>query len=324
MNGGTNTVRRDRAVERAVLLLAAPALLALAGCVELDVHIKVNADESVVVTETVTFSEQVLDLASTLPSGEGLEGLLNKERSEERVKQMGEGCTLVSHKVENLPGGARQCVTVYRIADLNKLRVCSPALLVRGHERSHMGFRFYPQYEGSWNVVGWCMLTRLHTPSPDRKSSRDPYWQARPPALTPAEMQKYRELLPVLADLMDDLKLTMTIEYWHPIARGVSREARSLPTRIYIMKYDETNLDHWGGRILDNEEFMLALMRWDLDSPHVTSVVRHFGSNLAIPVWNKGRGTSGTGWHGQIAVKPSKQMHDKYYKNRPKPKPKPK
>lgn len=301
---------------RFLLWLAVSACVVMAGCIELDLHIKVNADESVVVTERVRFSEQILDLASRLPANEGLAVLLKKERAEERVKQMGEGCRLVSHEVKDLPGGARESITVYKIADLNKLRVCSPALLVRGHEKSHMGFRFYPQYEGSWNVVGWHMLTRLNTPSPEQKSRRDPYWQDRPPALTPAEVQKYRELLPVLTDLMKDLKFTLAIEYWHPIARGVAREAKSLPKKIYIMKYDETNLDQWGGRILDNEEFMLAVMRWDLESPHVTSVVRHFGSNLSIPVWNKARGTSGTGWHGQIAVKPSKHMHDKYYKNR--------
>lgn len=291
-------------------------LCAAAGCVELDLHIQVNADESVVVTERVRFSEPILDLASTLPANEGLQVLLNRERAAERVQLMGEGCQLTSHTVTDLPGGAKEMVAVYTIADLNKLKVATPAFMVRGWGRSHMAFRFYPQYEGSWNVVGWHMLTRVNTPSPDQKSSRDPYWQDRPPQLSPVEMQKYRELLPVVSDLMKDLRLTMVIEYWAPIAAGVTRERKSNTPRIYLIKYDETNLDQYGGRILENEEFMLALMRWDLDSPHVTGVLQHFGGNLSIPVWNRARGTSGMGFHGQVAVRPSPQMHEKYYKNR--------
>ena len=51
------------------------------------------------------------------------------------------------------------------------------------------------------------------------------------------------------------------------------------------------------------------------------SVMTMISAACTIPVWNKDRGTSGTGYYGQIAVKPSKHMHDKYYKNyKPKPK----
>jgi hypothetical protein len=82
----------------------------------------------------------------------------------------------------------------------------------------------------------------------------------------------------------------------------------------YVLKFAFDNLDQYGNNILDNEEFLLALIRWDLRSPHIADVVRHSEDNLTVPVWNVNAGLN----MRYIALKPSKFLFDKYFKGKPK------
>lgn len=306
-----------RTPARALLLFTS---LALAGCIELDIHIKVHPDERVTITERVRLTDAVLDLASTLPAKEGLEVLLKKDRALERLKLMGEGCTLVSHAVNDLPGGGKECVAVYTIPDLNRLHLCTPAIAVVGHEENRLSFRFYPEYFPRYNHRLGTMVTRLSTPSGNRKSIYDgAYLQPRPKPISPAEAQDYRDLIPILADLMKDFELRMRIEYWPVDAHGGTSDTAWYKPTWWLIRFDEKrNLDNYGAKILENEEFLLALMRWDLQSPHILDVLRHAGQNASVPIWSPKSGTGGYGWHGQYNVRPTAGMRKRHWHGKPK------
>jgi len=307
-----------RARRPSVLLVAAPLLLAVAGCVELDLHIKLKPDGSATVTETVRLSEQVLDLASTLPADKGLEILLKKDRAAERVALMGKGVTLVSHTVNTLPGGAKESVTVYAIPDVNDLLVCSPAVCYLEYETSPMTFIHGPHYtDGSGYNIG-----RMHVHAITRRKTKrwpreNPYGlKPPPPKASPAELQKYRDLLPVFKDLMRGFSLTVRIDCYAPVRTATRRNIKSDTHDYFVMLFNDKNLDNFGTEILDSEEFMLALIRWDLQSPHVIDVVKHCQQNLAVPVWAPYRGMV-TPWQRYISLTPSAFLFNKYFKGKP-------
>lgn len=298
--------------------LALVACLALAGCVELDLTIRINADGSGTVTERVRFSEQVRDLAANLPANQGLEILLNKDRAAERVHLMGKGAKLVSHTVNDLPGGARECVTVYSIPDVNDLLVCSPAVCYLEYEESPMVLNHGPHYtDGSGYNIG-----RMHVfIQTRRKTQRWPRENASglkppPPKDSPAELQKYRDLLPVFKDLMKDFSLTLRIECYAPVRTATRRNTKANTHDYFVMLFNDKNLDNYGTNILESEEFMLALIRWDLQSPHILNVVNQCQQNLTVPVWSPYRGMA-TPWQRYISLTPSAFLFKKYFKGKP-------
>ena len=298
---------------RVLAVVALP--LALCGCVELNLHIKIEQDGSATVTETVHLSEQVLDMAATLPANKGLEILLKKDRAEERVALMGKGAKLVSHKVTDVPGGAKECVTVYKIPDINALRVVSPAVAYLDYETAPMQIAMGPHYtDGSgYNVGKMHVYTRTLRSGKRYPRENSSGLKPRPTATSPADLQKYRDIIPIFRDLMKDFSLTCRIECYAPVRWATRRNTKSNTHDYFVMQFSDQNLDQWGGRILENEEFMLALIRWDLRSGHITNVVRHCQQNLTVPVWSANRGMS----MRYIAISPSKFLFNKYFKGKP-------
>src|SRR5580658_4926006 len=98
--------------------------LALAGCLQLDVHILLNEDGSATITERIRFSRQLMDLAGDRKPE--LLKLLSKEMALERMKRMGTGVTLVSHEIRDAEGASKEAVIVYKVPDLNNLVYVSP------------------------------------------------------------------------------------------------------------------------------------------------------------------------------------------------------
>jgi len=297
-----------------ILLVAAVG----AGCVEFDLTIKINSDGSARVTERVRFSKQVLDLASTVPAKEGLDILLQKDRAADRARLMGKGARLVSHTVNDLPGGAKECVAVYTIPDVNDLRLCSPAVAYLEYETSPMTFIHGPHHtDGSGYNIG---RMHVHAVTP-RKTKRwpreNPYGhRPAPPPVSPAELQRYRDLVPVFKDLMRDLSLTYRIECYAPVRTATRRNTKSDTRDFFIMLFNHENLDQFGANIRDNEEFMLALIRWDLRSRHIIDVVKHCQQNLSVPVWAPNRGMA-MGWQRYISLTPSKVLWKKHFRGKP-------
>ena len=303
----------------ALLCASVPLWLILAGCVELDLRVKINPDGSAVVTERVRFSEQALDLASTLPAADGLEVFLKKERAEERLRLMGKNVTFVSHEVKDLPGGAKECITVYSAPDVNDLLFCSPAVCYADFEISPMTVAHGPQYtNGSGYNIGMMVIHNITLRRP-RNYGRENEGGLKPPPppISPAELQKYRDLLPVFKDLMKDFRLTCVLECYSPIAGGTRRGTKEMTREYFVIDFRDKNLDQYGTGVLDNEEFMLALIRWDLRNPAITGVCANSESNLTVPVWFPWRGMS-MPWEQYIALRPSKPLFDRFFKGKPK------
>jgi hypothetical protein len=314
-----------RHVPRISRALAAVTLvfgsLALAGCVEIHLNIRVNGDGSGTVTERVRFSEQVLDLAATLPAKDGLAVLLKKDRAAERVALMGDGCTLTRHEVRDLPGGVKECVSVYDIPNINNLRVCSPAVRYLDYETAPMRLVHGPHYtDGSgYNIGKMHLYTRTLRPGKRYPRENRSGLQPRPPRASPAQTQRHRDLLPVFKDLMNDFSLTVRIECYRPVRWATRRNTKSNTPYYYVLWFTDENLDQYGSNILESEEFMLALIRWDLRSPHIARVVQHLQDNLTVPVWLPHRGMS-LGAYGEdryIALSPSRPLFNKFFKGKP-------
>lgn len=306
-------------MQRECLMAATALLLLSAGCVELDLLITINDDGSATVTETVRLTEPVLDMAATLPANEGLEVLLKRPRAEERVKLMGRGAVLVSHEVRDLLGGAKECVTVYSIPEVNDLRLCSMAVAHEDYEKWPMRLIHAPHYtDGSGYNIG-TMTVHVTTPRQRGNWARPDGLKPDPPALSPADLQKYRDILPVFKDLMSGFRVSCRIDCYSPVGWATSRRAREMTREYVLLEFNDKNLDQYGTPILDNEEFILALVRWDVRSPHILNVVQHLASNLTVPVWLPHRGMSmpSFGNDRYLALPPSKSLFDKYFKGKP-------
>ncbi|MFO7898187.1 MAG: hypothetical protein R6V58_03900 [Planctomycetota bacterium] len=155
---GERSARRPAAGRRSiparVPLGLAALLAALSGCLQIDTHIKLYEDGSATVTEKLRFSKRLLDLEAKQAADLRLSSLLTRKAALDRMKHMGKGIELVSHKIHDVEKGARESLAVFRIADLNDFRYVSPFLAYVDYPKNNViRAKLYPLYK-SENYVG--------------------------------------------------------------------------------------------------------------------------------------------------------------------------
>lgn len=297
---------------RVLSLLAVTALaLALGGCMQLETTIRLEQDGSAVITERLRITGKLLDLESDAGAEKIFTRLLEKGGAEARVAQMGEGATLESHKVQDAEGGSRESVSVYRIADINKLQYVSPFLNTMEYDKhNRITFQLFPIYQSTWygrhagQMAVAVKLTTTPPRPPQRKEGEPP-----PPGPSPANLQIYRDLKPIFQDMMKDFRVKLTFESYAPLRfrqyyryRGMGAGTRTFD----LIDFSSSNLDNFGGNFLDNEEVMLELLRGEMGGHNIVEHVKESGTNTTLPVFH-------TGGVPEIYFRPSRPLFDKNF-----------
>ena len=172
----------------------------LPGCLQIDLLVRVNTDGSATVTERVRFSRRLLDLGSKEGGELKLAPLLDKPAVLERMKHMGKGVRLVSHKIVDAEKGARESVAVFHVPGVNELRYISPFLAYADYpENNVLKAEMKPLYK-SRNYRGSAGEMQIRfVPLKRPKSHPRPKKDEPPPeGPSPLAQQVYRDLQPVL------------------------------------------------------------------------------------------------------------------------------
>ncbi|MCG3181512.1 MAG: hypothetical protein BIFFINMI_03908 [Phycisphaerae bacterium] len=307
---GTFMLRLKAATSRVLGLIALAAILGtlcpLGGCLELDTHIVLNPDGSADIHERLLLTSQLLDLG-----GKDLAALLEKPAFLERMKHMGGGVTLVSHKVEDAEKGARQAVAVYHIPDLGNLVYIAP-FLPRQEVSSVPAMKFTwhaPMRDGSsWEYLGGWMGVQFQPQYPPATRRREPTSQPDEP--TPADLQVLRTLQPVFADMMKGLSIRINFESYAPILKSSFgwRDSRSATHKVDLIDFaPDRDSDKYGYPLLDNEEIMLDLLRGRLDSPTITDHLKDWTTNATLPVFHR---------EGAVYFQPSMPLFKRFFEGK--------
>ncbi|MCX7805948.1 MAG: hypothetical protein N3A38_12265, partial [Planctomycetota bacterium] len=261
---------------------ALPAILAAAGCMQIETRIRLNEDCSATITERLRFSRMLIDQAG---AGEAeFLRLLGREAALERMKNMGKGMSLVRHELRDAEGGAKESFAEFRIEDINELRYCSPWPFFADYgENNVIACRLEPMYKngssgGEWwagTVRGRFMLLKRPRGAEDGLDPKAP----PPKGPAPVEEQIYRELGPVFRDILKDFRVRLTFESYCPLlplggSPGI-RNLRAKTMEADIIDFSDENLDNWGGRFLENEEIMLELARLKLAGKNIAAHVQN-------------------------------------------------
>jgi len=299
---------------RLIRLSAAVLLLTVAGCFQIDTRVKVHEDGSATITERIRFSRRLLDLARMRKADKDLETYLGKERVLERVKQMGEGAELVSHEIRDAEQGARECVSVIKIPDLNNLRYVSP-FLDNYHYPKHtmLKFSLTPCYESPhWGLWPGQMAVRV-SPTTSERAPRRAEGEESPAPPTPVDLQVFRDLKPVFRDMLQGFKVRLVFESYAPIglARGYYyyRGQKSATKQYDLIDFSSKDLDRLGYDFLGNEEIMLELLRFQLAGDNLMATIKQHPNNPNVPVYH----TQGI---PPIAFRPSRPLFDRHFKGK--------
>ena len=310
---------RRRPLLVVLVLLAAGCLQA--GCLQIDTRIVLHEDGSATVTEKVRFSKRLLDLQDK-PGGKlSLSALLEKAAALKRMKHMGKGIRLVSHKVHEAEKGARESVAVFHIRDLNEFRYVSPFPSYVDYSKNNViRCRLYPLYKSESYVGSAGEMAVLFWPlkRPQREAGPEK-GKPRPKGPSPRDLQAYRELRPVFRDILEDFKLRLTFESYAPIrATGFGHRGRKAGVNyVDLIDFSHDDLDNYGGLFLQNEEIMIDLLRWELGSADVVNHTRGFAGNLTLPVYLPW-GSKYCPWRGSSGIffKPSLALFNRHFKGK--------
>jgi hypothetical protein len=311
------TPLRIRSPHRPCVALSALLLALLAGCLQIDTHVQLNEDGSATITEKVRFSRRLLDLGDSQQGQPKLSDLLKKDAVLERMKHMGKGITLKSHKVAPAARGSLESTAVFHIPDLNNLRYVSPYPSYADYAKHNVvRFRCVPLYKSHGYVGNAGQMEVTILPAKGGKKTGKPDPARQPP---PSKNQVYRELAPVFRDMVRGLKLRLVFESYAPIARtGFGhRNARAGAKRVDIINVTDEDLDSHGSKIFENEEVMLDLLRWQLGSRDIVAHTQNFAGNHTLPVYLPW-GSPFQRWRGSngIFFRPSRQLFDRHFKGR--------
>jgi len=241
-------------------LAVALALLAASGCLEIETRIKLNEDGSAVVTERLRLLRPLLDMEAAAPGGTGttFAKLLSRERAEERLKEMGKGVTLASHTVRDADGGSREAVTVYRVADVNQLVYVTP-FLGRGERLGKVHVRLSAQY-GPYGKPGTLEIKLEPKNVPWKPGEGALARELARSVESPLARQQYRDVAPAFRDMLQGLKIRLTLESYGPFVppRGVPR---ATTTDVINYSYSAESGGRTGTHPLDDEEVMADLLK---------------------------------------------------------------
>lgn len=296
------------------------AVLALAcvGCMQIETRVKINADGSATVTERVRFSNRLLDVKLEGSPAADMNALLEKAAFERRATQLGEGCTLASHNVKTVPDG-KEAIAIYKLDDINKLRYVSPYLAYADYaENNIISFSFEPTYKsrpGSGTKAGQMSLNLRFEKQPKGQPQLEKD-KPPPPGPSPKDLQVFRELMPAVRDMLSGFEFRLTVETYGPIDHSGFglRNRQALPKEIDFFWFNDTQLDKFGDRVVENEEMMLAMARLDFGNKVLTDQMSNFANNETMPV-HLPIGSAYMWWTGGIetSIRPSRQLFDKHF-----------
>jgi hypothetical protein len=268
---------------RGVLHLSVPALaLLVGGCVQVDVTVALHEnDGGATITERLRLSRKLQDACTSEAELKRALGFLSKERALERTKSMGKGVTLASHKTSKLPDGSLETVVVYKIPEVEDLRLHNPMFETQPPSTA-MRLVQYPKpiYKGSkikHIVLEVKPLSKRSKPYPQGMIKK---------AVTPAERQVLRELRPLMLDMLDDFRMRVRVEVPTRFTGGKLRNIRETPKTATLFSLSGRNRDAHGNGFFENEEILIALLRMDLDSGLIDRHTnRAFLHNGGVPVF---------------------------------------
>jgi hypothetical protein len=128
-------------------------------------------------------------------------------------------------------------------------------------------------------------------------------------AATPAERQIYRELQPVVADMLRNLEVAVRLEVPKRFTAGHLRNARAGARTATLFALSGKDLDAGGKGFLDNEEIMAAMLQMDLEADVIQRHACAFPNNDKTPVLRGKRLRHSAGFR----TLPTKHMIDRYF-----------
>jgi len=288
-----------------IMLLPVLSGLLVAGCLEVEVSVDMHQDGSATITERVRLSRELLELDRRLDRDPKAEDLVGRAQIDRRAEQMGEGVVVERYEVERGEDGSIEARTVYRIPDIEDLRLVNPFL---AHDRVGrvMRIQFSPMYEPrtGWHRVGHLGMSLVT--AEEAPPLPEDLEEAAPAASTPADLQTLRNLRPVFADLLSNSEVTIRLSYPDDSEHdGVGR--------IVLFSFRGDDLDAHGRRFLENEEVMLRILQLDFEAGIIRENVREGRHRPTGPTF-RGR------WWGyqRFRIPPTEHLFEKYFKGRPK------
>ncbi len=271
-----------------------------AGCLQVEVHIEMQDDGPALVTERVRFSRRLLELDASIDGEAGIADFVERSHIDRRVKEMGEGAEVVSHEIDRREDGSIEAKTVYRIPDIEDLRLVNP-WLAHGRAGRVMRIRFSPIYQRvhSFHRVGDLMMAIV--PAEDAEQPEGEFTPALTPR-NPAELQMLRDLQPIFADLLSDAEFSIRLTYPDDSEHDGKRT-------LALLSFKGSDIDAHGRPFRENEEVMLRILQMDFGADIIRDHVRAGGGE---PVF-RGR------WHAaqRFRIPPTTHLFNRYFKGRP-------
>ncbi len=300
-------------------------MLAVSGCLQIDTKIYLEEDGSGTITERLTLSKKLLDMAGKGGAYKRLTAVLSREAALARMKKMGTAVTLASHKIQDSGLGSKECIVVYKTPDIRNFTYPSP-YLAAGFDPGLLKITIEPIMKnphrgiypaGGLRVGVQHLAPKGSIPTRHKKSPRIK-------TLHPSELQVYRELVPVFSDMMEGFQIRVRFEAYCPvvIVWGWPRypaHRRKLANVHYLdlLSITDKDLDKHGYIFLKNEEIMVELLRGQLGfhegmanhGPFLADHLSGQGKNLTLPVFSGSGGVS-------IGLRPSRHLFKRYFEGK--------
>jgi hypothetical protein len=123
----------------------------------------------------------------------------------------------------------------------------------------------------------------------------------------------YRDIAPVLTDMLKDFRLRLTFESYAPVSSHVRVRGAGSPI-VDVLDVSDADLDKESGLFFANEEIMLELARLDFGGPNVAGNVTR-ASTLPVFFPHGGRRMWRTGGGGTW-FRPSRALFERHFKGK--------
>ena len=270
-----------------VLILAA---VFSSGCMQVDITVDLHDnDPGATITERICVTRKLLNIYSSEKERNELLSHLNREAAQDRMKQMGKGITMESHKQQKLPDGSVEYVVVYTIPKISDLRICNPFVFDRpAAAGARITCRPHKNRHGKKTDQ-----TRIEISMINRKLAYPKTTGQQ--AATPLQRQILRETRPILCDMLRDFRASMKISVPTRFLDDRSvRGARAVTKTATLFSISGSDLDSQGNGFFENEEILLKVLQMDLE--RFPGNFRGFVQDSSMPVF-RGAVWSGARFH---------------------------
>lgn len=216
------------------MLLVLPAVLVLWACMEGDRVIKVNADGSGTIVDTMKLGEQARTMIESMEAadtGTPAEKRAKKEaKLRERAAAMGEGVTFVSYE-PSVKGGPEK--VTYAFKDVTKLRIeATPDAAGAESKPTKEPLTFRLDRKGGATVLTVAGVTPK--PGPKKEESKEN-------AEMTAQMQA--QSMAMMKMMMKGLKMTSTVEVDGRLLKSSSPHVAGSRVTLLKIDFDEISAD---------------------------------------------------------------------------------